>query len=99
MTTETLSSCCQKVKEDSDWSAGLAIHFQQRKIEELEKKLAAAKRESFKTEVASLRRSNAGYFRSARYWRKRARIAEWEYQRGRKMTKKEQDQYEKRVGF
>ena len=53
MTTETLSSCCQKVKEDSDWSAGLAIHFQQRKIEELEKKLAAAKRESFKTEVTS----------------------------------------------
>ena len=114
MTTETLSSCCQKVKENSDWSAGLAIHFQQRqiedlekklaenmckKIQELEKKLAAAQRESFKTEMISLRRSNAGYFRSARYWRKRARIAEWEYQRGRKMTKEEQDQYEKRFGF
>ena len=38
--TKTLNSCCQKVKEDSDWSAGLAIHFLQRQIEDLEKKLA-----------------------------------------------------------
>ena len=112
--TETLNNCCQKVKEDSDWSAGLAIHFLQRqiedmekklaentckKIQELEKKLADAQRESFKTEVISLRRSKAGYYKSARYWRKRARIAEWEYRNGRKMTKEEQDQYEKRFGF
>ena len=97
--TETLNSCCQKVKDDSNISAGFAIQYQQRKIEELEQKLAAAKRESWKTEVSRLRRSNAGYLKSARYWRKRARIAEWENAKGRKMTKKEHDQYDKRVGF
>lgn len=60
MTTETLSSCCQKVKEEITFSSACAIHFQKSKIEKLEKALAVAhkRNRSYAQKISRLQREN-----------------------------------------